>query len=323
MSMSMRTLIASVATLLAGAGASADILHFEFPITADQTVPPVASAGSGMGSVTVDTDLLEMSWEITFADLSGDAVAAHFHGPAPVGVAAGVQVDIGAISGLASPMTGSAIITEEQLGQIVGGLWYVNIHTAMHPTGEIRGQVNAAEPDIVSFQFPIDGSQEVVPVTTDGSGTGEVSIDLSTNELSWNIEYADLSGPAVNAHIHGPAAPGTTAGIQVKIAMLSGGAASPMIGSTTITDEQVDQLLGGLWYVNIYTGMYSTGEIRGQVVNSCYADCDGSGALDIFDFLCFQNAFSAGDPEADCDGSGDLNFFDFLCFQNEFSVGCP
>jgi probable HAF family extracellular repeat protein len=55
----------------------------------------------------------------------------------------------------------------------------------------------------------------------------------------------------------------------------------------------------------------------------CSADCDGSGALDFFDFLCFQNLFAAGDPEADCDGSGDLNFFDFLCFQNEFAAGCP
>ena len=55
----------------------------------------------------------------------------------------------------------------------------------------------------------------------------------------------------------------------------------------------------------------------------CYADCDGSGALDIFDFLCFQNAFSTGDFYADCDDDGQLNIFDFLCFQNAFVTGCP
>ena len=59
------------------------------------------------------------------------------------------------------------------------------------------------------------------------------------------------------------------------------------------------------------------------VARSCYPDCDGSGALDFFDFLCFQNAFAAGDPAADCDGSGSLDFFDFLCFRNEFGAGCP
>jgi len=57
--------------------------------------------------------------------------------------------------------------------------------------------------------------------------------------------------------------------------------------------------------------------------DGCYADCDESGELDFFDFLCFQNAFAAGEKYADCDGSGYLDFFDFLCFQNEFAAGCP
>ncbi len=63
--------------------------------------------------------------------------------------------------------------------------------------------------------------------------------------------------------------------------------------------------------------------------SSCYADCDtstGVGVLDIFDFLCFGNRFSAGDPYAcDCDTStGPLvcDIFDFLCFGNEFNAGC-
>jgi choice-of-anchor B domain-containing protein len=55
----------------------------------------------------------------------------------------------------------------------------------------------------------------------------------------------------------------------------------------------------------------------------CYADCDGSGDLDLFDFLCFTNAFNNQDPYADCDGSGGFDLFDFLCFTNEFNAGCP
>ena len=63
---------------------------------------------------------------------------------------------------------------------------------------------------------------------------------------------------------------------------------------------------------------------------ACYADCDtstGVGVLDIFDFLCFGNRFSAGDPYAcDCDvstGPGVCDIFDFLCFGNAFNAGCP
>ena len=55
----------------------------------------------------------------------------------------------------------------------------------------------------------------------------------------------------------------------------------------------------------------------------CPADCDENGRLDIFDFLCFQNLFAAGDAAADLDGDGQLTIFDFLAFQNEFSAGCP
>ena len=66
--------------------------------------------------------------------------------------------------------------------------------------------------------------------------------------------------------------------------------------------------------VNVHTG--SEG--------SCYADCDQSGALDIFDFLCFQNSFVSGEPYAcDCDPDPVCNIFDFLCFQNAFVAGCP
>lgn len=62
----------------------------------------------------------------------------------------------------------------------------------------------------------------------------------------------------------------------------------------------------------------------------CYADCDqssGIGTLDLFDFLCFQSSFVAGQTYAcDCDiatGQGVCDLFDFLCFQSAFVAGCP
>lgn len=61
----------------------------------------------------------------------------------------------------------------------------------------------------------------------------------------------------------------------------------------------------------------------------CYADCDsstGAGVLDLFDFLCFQGAFVAGESYAcDCDTSTGpvCDLFDFLCFQGAFVAGCP
>jgi|GEM_PF-3449870 len=61
-------------------------------------------------------------------------------------------------------------------------------------------------------------------------------------------------------------------------------------------------------------------EVYGSL--ACPADCDGDGELTIFDFLCFQNAYSAGDTAADCDGDGEVTAADFTCFQTAFMAGC-
>jgi choice-of-anchor B domain-containing protein len=63
--------------------------------------------------------------------------------------------------------------------------------------------------------------------------------------------------------------------------------------------------------------------LRVESDTTCRADLDGDGELTFFDFLAFQNLFSAGDPQADFTGDGVLDFFDFLAFQDEFSAGCP
>jgi hypothetical protein len=61
----------------------------------------------------------------------------------------------------------------------------------------------------------------------------------------------------------------------------------------------------------------------------CYANCDSSAVapvLNVLDFNCFLNRFSAGDAYANCDGSAVapvLNVLDFNCFLNRFSAGCP
>lgn len=55
----------------------------------------------------------------------------------------------------------------------------------------------------------------------------------------------------------------------------------------------------------------------------CYPDCDGSSALNILDFICFGNAYFAGQPYADCDKNTIFNVFDYTCFSNAYTAGCP
>lgn len=134
---------------LLAAGASADIITFNFPITVDQAVPAPNVDGfnpSGSGVVSYNTDTSELTWEIVYEGLTGEIVApgAHFHGPADFGATAGVEVFLSdgtppePASGV---LSGSAMLTPQQASDLLDGLWYVNIHTARNQPGEIRGQV--------------------------------------------------------------------------------------------------------------------------------------------------------------------------------------
>ena len=102
-------------------------------------VPPTSSKGSGLATATLDPDGT-FHWDVAYGGLTGPATAAHFHGSAAPGTNAGVVVNIGG-QGLASPLQGAAHLTEAQIGDLVAGRWYINIHTAANPSGEIRGQV--------------------------------------------------------------------------------------------------------------------------------------------------------------------------------------
>jgi hypothetical protein len=93
--------------------------------------------------------------------------------------------------------------------------------------------------------------------------------------------------------------------------------------NATITD--VDQVI--LWWHDpdffAIFQMWDVGVDNLVLTAGCYADFNGDGALNILDFIAFQNAFVGGDPNADCNGDGALNVLDFVCFQDVFKAGCP
>lgn len=102
-------------------------------------VPPNTSAGKGTADLDYDAASKKLSWKLTYSGLTGPATAAHFHGPAEAGKNAGVAVPIPNAG--SSPVEGSATLTDAQAADLMAGKYYINVHTAAHPAGEIRGQV--------------------------------------------------------------------------------------------------------------------------------------------------------------------------------------
>jgi CHRD domain len=127
----------AAAAVLATA-AFADSVSYKADLSGAQEVPPVAGSATGGAEMTYDTTSKKLTWKVTYSGLTGPATAAHFHGPAEAGKNAGVAVPI---AGTASPLEGSATLTDAQAADLTSGKWYVNVHTATNKGGEIRGQV--------------------------------------------------------------------------------------------------------------------------------------------------------------------------------------
>jgi hypothetical protein len=97
----------------------------------------------------------------------------------------------------------------------------------------------------------------------------------------------------------------------------TGGAAVNLYNITTQSSSAVFATTGGQ-YINLVV-----------VPSACYANCDGSTAspvLNVADFTCYLQKFSAGAAYANCDESTAtpvLNVQDFTCFLQKYSAGCP
>ena len=138
-----RSLLAASAILAVSAmPAFAEMVNFTATLAGTSEVPEADSSATGTVEATLDTDTKMFNWTVTYDGLSGDATAAHFHGPAAEGENAPPVVPVP--DPLASPIAGSATLTDEQITQLQGGQWYFNIHTEKFPDGEIRGQVTPA-----------------------------------------------------------------------------------------------------------------------------------------------------------------------------------
>jgi hypothetical protein len=107
---------------------------------ADEVPPATDSQGKGTAEVRVDTSTNEMTWKVSYSGLTGPATMGHIHGPAAKGQNASVVVPFTNVAGQTSA-EGQAKLTPAQYGDLAAGLYYVNIHTAKHPGGEIRGQL--------------------------------------------------------------------------------------------------------------------------------------------------------------------------------------
>ncbi len=135
-----RLMFASVllaSSILSGV-AMAETITFKATLNGATEVPAKTTAGTGVGSFTLDTTTKTLTYKVTYSGLSGPATMGHIHGPALPGANAGVVVPF---ASAASPISGTAKLTDAQIADLEAGKYYANIHTSANPGGEIRGQI--------------------------------------------------------------------------------------------------------------------------------------------------------------------------------------
>lgn len=109
-------------------------------------VPANATAGSGTLTGSYNKSTNKLTYTIAWSGLTGTSTAMHFHGPATTTVSTGVAVGLTITTpGATGGATGEVTLTEAQEADLLAGMWYLNVHTAANPGGEIRGQVAATQ----------------------------------------------------------------------------------------------------------------------------------------------------------------------------------
>ena len=111
----------------------------------------------------------------------------------------------------------------------------------------------------------LDGLQEVPPNASPGTGSINGTLDDVTGSVVVTFGvFANLTAPAVAAHIHGLAPPGTNAGVLIPLTATNA-TSGTLTGSGVLSAPNVTGMLAGLTYANVHTNNFPGGEIRGQI----------------------------------------------------------
>lgn len=127
--------IAAAAAVFFSSAAWADTV--KIVLSGDQETPPVKTAASGSGTITVNPDKTVSG---TIATTGVQATMAHIH-LAPSGKPGPVIIPLQKNGEYGWSVPAGAKLTDEQYEAYKAGHLYVNVHSDANKAGEIRGQL--------------------------------------------------------------------------------------------------------------------------------------------------------------------------------------
>jgi CHRD domain len=181
-------------------------------LSGSQEVPAFATNATGTFEGIFDPWSKTIAFRVDFSGFTTNVVAAHFHAAA-TGVNGPVTLDLAPqgfpIGGTSGAFVKVLTLSDAQAKDLIEGRMYINIHTQLKQSGEIRGQINYGKRppnQPVQVRGVFSGDQEVPAVQTTATGKFDGIFDPGSRKLAFRIDFSGLTTNTVSAHFHTGAA---------------------------------------------------------------------------------------------------------------------
>ena len=94
------------------------------------------SPASGTATLTLNSAQTEVTYVVDYSGLQGPEIGAHIHNAPP-----GMDGERLLLLFPGSPKVGTWAVSAFEVEELNAGRVYINVHTELYPTGEIRGDV--------------------------------------------------------------------------------------------------------------------------------------------------------------------------------------
>jgi len=230
-------------------------------LSPNETYPLPTSTASGSGEITFNLISGGVTGGVTVTGIA--ATLAHIH-RGYAGAAGPVIVNFvqNASNSARWEPQGGALLTADQITELLAGKLYVNVHSAAYPQGEIRGQIQPDNIDVVITTM--NGGAVAPPVTTTAAGVAATTVDAQASNATVHVNSTGVDD-GTEAHVHKAAAGATN---TTPLFALTKDATSPGHWSaevqTIAAADRTDFDANG-WYVDIHAPANPAGAIRGQI----------------------------------------------------------
>ena len=238
--------------------ADTNVVSFAVSADASQEIPSNASTGSATGTFTLDQTTGALVGSVTVVET--EATAAHIH-EGVAGSNGGVILALD-IDGTTITVPESTVIAADQIESMLSGGYYLNIHSAANPAGEIRDQLT--RPGLEVIQVALTGDNEVPAVTTEATGTGYVTLDTETGAMQVRVITTGIITPTAS-HVHTGIA-GENGGVLFPLIQDEAEVGNFAGAVATLEPAPLTAVLDGGTYLNVHSAEVASGELRGQIV---------------------------------------------------------